>query len=60
MKLNKVNDVFSVWWKQLSASDRARYRDQQRDIDEQLAEEERVSRAGTTMRAEVAPSNPRP
>lgn len=59
--MNKLDssELFSDWWRQLSASERARYRRQQADIDAQLAEEERVSRAGTTTRAEVAPSTPK-
>jgi hypothetical protein len=53
-------EAFQTWWKELSPEERARYRRQQADIDSQLAEQERLSRAGTTSRAEVAPSNPSP
>jgi hypothetical protein len=54
------DEMFQSWWKELSAAERARYRRQQADIDAQLAEEERISRAGTTTRAEVAPDHPTP
>jgi hypothetical protein len=53
-------ELFSAWWRELTEAERARHRRQQADIDAQLAEEERISRAGTTTRAEVAPSNPKP
>jgi hypothetical protein len=53
-------ELFNTWWRELTAEERARYRRQQADLDALLAEEQRVSRAGTTTPAEVAPSTPQP
>jgi hypothetical protein len=60
MKKIDSAEMFEAWWKELSPTERARYRRQQADIDARLAEQERLSRAGTTTRAEVAPTTPSP
>jgi hypothetical protein len=60
MKKIDSAEMFADWWSELSAEERARYRRQQADIDAQIAERERLSRAGTTTREEVAPDHPTP
>jgi hypothetical protein len=60
MKKIDSAEMFADWWSELSAQERDHYRRQQADIDAQIAERERLSRAGTTTRAEVAPTTPSP